>query len=134
MRRVRPRAVLGSWFTSVLEEATSVSHGDYRPGSCPRAEAAAAHLVNLPTNPRVRLSDAETLIASLRDVAPFRESDNPCPLAGEEAAPAAGPPPPRGGRRSGYSSVYGRTKTRAPLWMKKLRTTFSASCALRLSW
>jgi dTDP-4-amino-4,6-dideoxygalactose transaminase len=72
MRRVRSRAVLGNWFTSVLEEATSVRHGDYRAGSCPRAEAAAVHLVNLPTNPRVTRSDAEALTECLRDVTPWQ--------------------------------------------------------------
>jgi hypothetical protein len=35
------------------------------------------------------------------------------------------------GQDPGVTSSYGRTMTRAPLWMKKLRTTFSASCAAR---
>ena len=57
--------VLGTWFTSVLEEAVSPDHGGYVPGSCPRAEAAARHLVNLPTHPRVEDRDAAALLAAL---------------------------------------------------------------------
>jgi dTDP-4-amino-4,6-dideoxygalactose transaminase len=59
------RVVLGTWFTSVLEEATSPAAGDYTMGSCPRAETAARHLVNLPTHQRVRVDDVEELAATL---------------------------------------------------------------------
>ena len=58
-------AVLGTWFTSVLEEAVSPAYGDYELGSCPQAEAAATHLVNLPTHPRVRMADVETIVSVL---------------------------------------------------------------------
>jgi dTDP-4-amino-4,6-dideoxygalactose transaminase len=64
-RAVGPRAVLGTWFTSVLEEAVSPAAGGYVAGSCPRAEDAARHLVNLPTHPRVRLEDIESITSRL---------------------------------------------------------------------
>jgi dTDP-4-amino-4,6-dideoxygalactose transaminase len=68
VKAAAPRALLGTWFTSVLEEAAAPACGDYELGSCPRAELATNHLVNLPTHPRVRTGDVEAL-ASL--VAPF---------------------------------------------------------------
>ncbi len=58
-RAMARRAVLGTWFTSVLEEAVDHGCGGYRLGSCPRAEDAARHLVNLPTHGRVTERDAE---------------------------------------------------------------------------
>jgi dTDP-4-amino-4,6-dideoxygalactose transaminase len=65
VRLAAPHAVLGTWFSSVLEEAVSPAHGGYQAGSCPRAEAAARHLVNLPTHPRVGAAAAEAIIATL---------------------------------------------------------------------
>lgn len=75
-RAVAPHAVLGTWFTSVLEEATSPSAGAYESGSCPRAEAAAVHLVNLPTHPRVAAEDVEAISSALvnSDLAAKRET------------------------------------------------------------
>lgn len=67
-RAAAAHAVLGTWFTSVLEEAASPLHGGYQMGACPVAEDAARHLVNLPTHQRVRASDAEGLIAALTPV------------------------------------------------------------------
>lgn len=65
-RRVAARhATLGTWFTSVLEEAASPACGDYEMGSCPRAEQAARHLINLPTNPRVSARDVETIVSAV---------------------------------------------------------------------
>jgi dTDP-4-amino-4,6-dideoxygalactose transaminase len=61
----RAHAVLGTWFTSVLEESTSPAAGGYEPGTCPQAELAARHLVNLPTHPRVTRRDAELIAAAL---------------------------------------------------------------------
>jgi dTDP-4-amino-4,6-dideoxygalactose transaminase len=58
-------ATLGLWFTSVLEEAQSPACGDYEQGSCPRAESAARHLINLPTNPRVNKQDVLEIISTL---------------------------------------------------------------------
>jgi dTDP-4-amino-4,6-dideoxygalactose transaminase len=65
VRRVAPHAVLGTWFTSVLEEAADPRYGEYVAGSCPRAEAAAEHLVNLPTHPRVREQDVDAIVGAL---------------------------------------------------------------------
>ncbi len=67
-RATRPYAVLGSWFTSVLEEAASPIHGGYAEGSCPRAEEASRHLVNLPTHPQVHMRDVESLVSALAGV------------------------------------------------------------------
>jgi dTDP-4-amino-4,6-dideoxygalactose transaminase len=66
-RAVAPRAVLGTWFTSVLEEALSPTLGDYVDGSCPRAEMVSRHLVNLPTHPRVEEDDADAIVDALLD-------------------------------------------------------------------
>ena len=57
--------MLGTWFTSVLEEAASPTCGGYQPGSCTRAEAAARHLVNLPTHLRVTRRDVAALVPAL---------------------------------------------------------------------
>lgn len=65
VRALRPHVVAGTWFTSVLEEAVSPARGDYVNGSCPVAEDAAIHLVNLPTHGRVRLEDAARIVAAL---------------------------------------------------------------------
>ena len=64
-RAVGPHATLGTWFSSVLEEADSPACGDYEMGSCPRAEEAAKHLINLPTNPRVSPQDVETIVSAV---------------------------------------------------------------------
>lgn len=62
-KATQTRLVLGTWFTSVLEESVDPRYGDYLPGSCPRAEDAARHLVNLPTHGRVTERDAEEIAA-----------------------------------------------------------------------
>lgn len=62
---VAPHGVLGTWFTSVLEEAADPRSAGYVDRSCPNAEAAAHHLVNLPTHPRVRPQDIEAIVAAL---------------------------------------------------------------------
>lgn len=64
-RTMSSRVVVGTWFTSVLEEALDPCVGGYVAGSCPRAEEAARHLVNLPTHPRVDERDAEEIAARL---------------------------------------------------------------------
>lgn len=64
-RAVAPRAVLGTWFTSVLEEAITPEAGGYVAGSCPRAEDAARHLVNLPTHSRVEADDIDEIVERL---------------------------------------------------------------------
>ena len=65
IRAVAPHSVLGTWFTSVLEESASPAAGAYAPGSCPRAELAATHLVNLPTHLRVQAGDVEAISSAL---------------------------------------------------------------------
>jgi perosamine synthetase len=61
-KQVSQIGVIGTWFTSVLEEAASPASGDYHPGSCPQAELAAKHLVNLPTHSRVSEYDRKVLV------------------------------------------------------------------------
>jgi len=65
IRALSRHAVVGTWFTSVLEEAESPAVAGYEPGSCPRAEQAAEHLINLPTHPRVSEGDVKTLTTTL---------------------------------------------------------------------
>jgi perosamine synthetase len=65
IRTLAPHAMLGKWFTSVLQEAESPEVAGYEPGSCPRAEQAAQHLINLPTHPRVNERDARVLATAL---------------------------------------------------------------------
>src|SRR5207247_11283789 len=65
IRALSRHAVVGTWFTSVLEEAESPAVGGYEPGSCPRAEQAAQHLINLPTHPRVSARDIRLLATAL---------------------------------------------------------------------
>jgi dTDP-4-amino-4,6-dideoxygalactose transaminase len=60
-----PDVPLGTWFTSVLEEAIAPGSGGYETGTCPRAEAAAAHLVNLPTHPRITEGDVDHFVSRL---------------------------------------------------------------------
>jgi perosamine synthetase len=79
-RAVLPFAVLGTWFTSVLEEAEDPSLLEYEPGSCPRAESAAAHLVNLPTHQRVNANDVEAIVSALGRVARAGGDDQPVEL------------------------------------------------------
>jgi dTDP-4-amino-4,6-dideoxygalactose transaminase len=68
VRALAPHAVAGTWFSSVLEEAISPASGGYVAGSCPVAEDAAIHLVNLPTHGRVQAGDA----ARIADALPCR--------------------------------------------------------------
>src|SRR5437870_6943485 len=65
IRALAPHAVVGTWFTSVLEEAESPEAAGYAPGSCPHAEQAAQHLINLPTHSRVSERDVKMLATAL---------------------------------------------------------------------
>lgn len=67
---LRPHTIVGSWFTSVLEESVSPQAGGYEPGSCPTAEIAASKLINLPTHARVKLDDVRVLASALATCAP----------------------------------------------------------------
>lgn len=64
-----PYVALGTWFTSVLEEADSPADSGYEAGSCPNAELAAQHLVNLPTHGRVSRGDVERIASLMGDLA-----------------------------------------------------------------
>jgi dTDP-4-amino-4,6-dideoxygalactose transaminase len=61
VRKARKQAVeIGVWFTSPIHPAgSSLEAAAYRPGSCPRAEVAVAHTVNLPTHPKTTVDDME---------------------------------------------------------------------------
>jgi dTDP-4-amino-4,6-dideoxygalactose transaminase len=69
LRDLSPHTVPGTWFTSVLEEAANPGVGGYQSGSCPRAEAAAQHLVNLPTHGRVLAQDVAAIGSVLSGLA-----------------------------------------------------------------
>jgi perosamine synthetase len=79
--RAAPHCVLGTWFTSVLEEAESPELIGYTPGSCPTAEDAADHLVNVPTHMRVTLRDVSAIAAALGQA-------RVQPIASEDQSPA----------------------------------------------
>jgi perosamine synthetase len=68
IRALARHAVVGTWFTSVLEEAEPPEAAGYVPGSCPHAEQAARHLINLPTHPRVTETDVRTLTTALMQI------------------------------------------------------------------
>lgn len=80
MQKARPHVILGQWFNTVLEESTSPEAGDYRWGTCPRAEAAAIHLVNVPTHQRVTRGDVEAIVAALCDTPHGKPDLNSEPL------------------------------------------------------
>lgn len=70
VREVNRYALPGLWFTSVLEDGASPAAGGYQMGSCPVAEAATQHLINLPTHPRVTLADAERIASAVASAHP----------------------------------------------------------------
>ncbi len=84
IRRTAGSMAAGLWFTSVLEESETPQHGGYRMNSCPIAESAAGHLINLPTHLRVTERDAERIVQSLTGVRLRRMS-----VATDHAAPTS---------------------------------------------
>jgi len=76
LRATRRHAVLGTWFESVLEESEGLSAFGYESGSCSRAEAAAKHLVNLPTHQRVTPGDVDAIVSALAHAQPPASDDN----------------------------------------------------------
>jgi len=70
VRALRRHTVPGTWFTSVQEEAVRPTLNGYVAGSCPRAEAAARELVNLPTHPRVRPEDVAAIVDAMATIEP----------------------------------------------------------------
>ena len=67
---IAPHAVVGLWFTSVLEEAVNPVLAGYTAGSCPIAERVAKELINLPTHSRVIQKDIEDIAQALADLVP----------------------------------------------------------------
>lgn len=65
-RALRRLVVPGTWFTSVLGEATDPAVVGYESGSCPVAEAFTNHLLNLPTHGWVSLAHADAIAAAMR--------------------------------------------------------------------
>lgn len=63
----RSRVEIGAWFRSATDpsDAAGIAAG-YVPGSCPVGEAAAAHVVNLPTHRGLRADELDEAIALLR--------------------------------------------------------------------
>lgn len=84
MRAAAPHAVLGQWFNTVLEESIDPQAGLYLPGSCPNAEAAAEHLVNLPTHPRVHREDIVAIVHALSQI----QRGDPAPTFSQVMPPA----------------------------------------------
>jgi perosamine synthetase len=95
VQAVKRYALPGLWFRSVLEDGASLAAGGYQPGSCPHAEAAAQHLINLPTHPRVSVADAR-VIASATIAA-----QQACMSAGETLHPRDGTDTHRSERATG---------------------------------
>ncbi len=61
------RLLLGDWYNTVIAPRdTDLSSVGYVPGSCPVAEQASAHSLNLPTNPGMSLTDGERVQTVLR--------------------------------------------------------------------
>ncbi len=59
--------LLGDWYDSVLvPKDSNLSSFGYKTGSCPRAEAAARHVVNLPTYPSLTNSQVKEVIDLVR--------------------------------------------------------------------
>ncbi len=57
----RKKILLGNWYHSIIDpQGIDLSVVDYKKGMCPRAEIAAAQIVNLPT--RIKLDDAKKVI------------------------------------------------------------------------
>jgi dTDP-4-amino-4,6-dideoxygalactose transaminase len=75
MRIAADRVILGRWFTSVLEEASTPQAGGYRAGECPRAERLAQELVNLPTHQRVTAGDVDRVLELMAQIQPAPSGD-----------------------------------------------------------
>jgi len=76
VQKLKSHAVIGKWFTSVLEEAAREADAGYEQNSCPRAEEAARHLINLPTHPRVTLHDARRLAATTGEILKAEQAES----------------------------------------------------------
>jgi dTDP-4-amino-4,6-dideoxygalactose transaminase len=65
MKEFTDYGTLGDWFSSVLHDAYNIADSFYIKGSCPNAELASKHMVNLPTHIYVKERDAITLFKSI---------------------------------------------------------------------
>lgn len=65
----KKRILLGDWYTAPVAPCSLDQQAvtSYVPGSCPQAERAAEHVVNLPTHPRLKSSDIERVINFMAD-------------------------------------------------------------------
>ncbi len=64
----RERMLLGDWYDAALVPADcSLEAFHYRSGSCPRAEEAATHVINLPTYPSLNEGQLEKLVHFIRE-------------------------------------------------------------------
>jgi dTDP-4-amino-4,6-dideoxygalactose transaminase len=66
VQALRGIVIPGTWFTSVLEEASDPGVAGYEAGSCPVAESFTKQLLNLPTHPRVLADDIDAIAAAVR--------------------------------------------------------------------
>lgn len=69
VEHMRKRGIgLGVWFTSTIHpQGVRYEDAQYVAGSCPNAEAAVKHVVNLPTHPRLTPRDAMRVVSALED-------------------------------------------------------------------
>jgi dTDP-4-amino-4,6-dideoxygalactose transaminase len=62
----RERVELGDWFVSPLHPVEAgLQRWGYTSGQCPLAEEVAAHIVNLPTHPRVSQREVQRTLGFL---------------------------------------------------------------------
>lgn len=62
----KARLELGSWFESPLHPVCSgLERFGYQEGSCPEAESAARHVINLPLHPRISQTEAARIVRFL---------------------------------------------------------------------
>jgi dTDP-4-amino-4,6-dideoxygalactose transaminase len=68
IRRFKSSFDLGIWFTSVMSGRNfNLASIGYESGSCPHAEFAALHIVNLPTHPNLPLESLQQIWNPHRD-------------------------------------------------------------------
>ncbi len=61
------KIILGNWYSKVIApKGTNLKRVGYKLGSCPNAERAVKKVINLPTYPKMSLSDAERVIGCLK--------------------------------------------------------------------
>ncbi len=64
----KQRVILGNWYDQVIApRSVAVESAGYQPGSCPRAEQAAALTLNLPNHPGITLADARRVVDLLNN-------------------------------------------------------------------